>query len=181
MLRFDAPGLKTLIGDIEDIRRASGCDAATVSGVAARLAQCGSERKWLADRYRKTDSERYLQHVLYVSPDRALSIVALAWLPRQRTPIHDHSGWCAVGVYEGAERETRYRLCRDAEAAYLAELETRTLEPGQHVAMLADGTDLHRVCNAATETTISLHVYGLDVARAGTSIKSCYDALPIRN
>ena len=30
-------------------------------------------------------------------------------LAGQSTPIHDHVSWCVVGVYEGRERETRFR------------------------------------------------------------------------
>jgi hypothetical protein len=54
------------------------------------------------------------------------------------------------------------------------------LEPGQSIGMVADGRDIHRVGSSTGEVTLSLHVYGLDIERAGSSIKTCYDALPVR-
>jgi predicted metal-dependent enzyme (double-stranded beta helix superfamily) len=43
---------------------------------------------------------------------------------------------------------------------------------------LAPPGDIHRVRNADIETAISLHIYGTDVGRLGSSIRREYD-LPI--
>ena len=77
--------------------------------IGTRLGALLAHDGWLAPEHRVPDADRYRQHLLHVSPCRRLSIVALVWLPGQRTPIHDHVSWCVVGVYEGRERETRYR------------------------------------------------------------------------
>src|SRR5215216_1646556 len=77
--------------------------------IGARLGVLLGQDGWLATAHRQPDPHNYRQHLLYVSPERNLSIVALVWLPGQRTPIHDHVSWCVVGVYEGRERETHYR------------------------------------------------------------------------
>ncbi len=180
MLDIECDWLRTLAADIGAIRREAGDDAATVTAVATRLSVCGKELGRLPDRFRATSGEAYTQHLLYVAPDRGFSIVALAWRPGQRTPIHDHRGWCAVSVYEGAEQETRYRLCRDASGSYLTAVGTQVLEPGAAVALLPDGNDVHRVSNCSSDLTVSLHVYGLDIARTGSSIGSRYDAMPVR-
>ena len=39
--------------------------------------------------------------------------------------------------------------------------------------------DIHRVRNGGTESTISLHVYGADIARLGSSVRRVYE-LPVR-
>ena len=38
--------------------------------------------------------------------------------------------------------------------------------------------DIHRVRNHASEVAISLHVYGADIARLGSSVRRIYD-LPV--
>src|SRR3954468_12234249 len=78
--------------------------------IGAELAGLLADDGWLAPEHRIGARDGYRQHVLHVSETGRLSIVALVWLPGQRTPIHDHVSWCVVGVYRGAERETRYRL-----------------------------------------------------------------------
>jgi 3-mercaptopropionate dioxygenase len=39
--------------------------------------------------------------------------------------------------------------------------------------------DIHRVRNVADRTSISIHVYGTDVSRIGSSVRRHYD-LPVR-
>src|SRR4051794_3327692 len=48
--------------------------------------------------------------VVHAAPDGSFSVVALVWLPGQRTSIHSPRSWCVIGVHEGAGRETTYAL-----------------------------------------------------------------------
>jgi predicted metal-dependent enzyme (double-stranded beta helix superfamily) len=155
-------------------------EASLVANVAERLAAADEERRRLVGRYRTVPPKQYTQNVVYIDPQRRFSIVALTWAPGAQTSIHDHAGWCAVTVFEGVEHEQRYRCCTDAAQPYLVEAGSQALEPGCTVGMVADGLDIHRVGNYSNEVTISLHVYGVDIARIGTSIKSRFDALPVR-
>ena len=116
------------------------------------------------------DPAHYRQHVLHVAEDGAFSLVALVWLPGQATPIHDHLSWCVVGVHTGEEHETRYRLDGDR----LVVTGTDVAGPGTVTGLLPPG-DIHRVTNTAPTTTVSLHVYGVDVTRLGSSIRRRYD------
>jgi predicted metal-dependent enzyme (double-stranded beta helix superfamily) len=77
--------------------------------IASRLAPLLREEGWLPPEHQEGSRDGYRQHLLHVSECRRLSVVALVWLPGQRTPIHDHVSWCVVGVYRGLERETHYR------------------------------------------------------------------------
>jgi predicted metal-dependent enzyme (double-stranded beta helix superfamily) len=172
--------LNALVSDVHEIKRQASGEWALVTRVAQRLALGGGERDWLVARYRGVSPREYRQDVVYIAPDRRWSIVALTWGPGAQTPIHDHAGWCAVGVYEGVEHETCYRLAGDADRRYLVEAGSRSLEPGLGVAMAPDGTDIHRVGNYSREVTLSIHVYGMDIERVGTSIKSRFDRLPVR-
>jgi predicted metal-dependent enzyme (double-stranded beta helix superfamily) len=171
--------MRALIADLHAIHTKAATDAAIVKQVAERLALGGDERRSLVARYRKAAANTYTQSLVYVAPDRSFSVVALTWGPGAQTCIHDHAGWCAVAVYEGVEHERRYRLDSDARGSYLVETGTQSLELGRTIGMVADGLDIHRVGNYSSDVTISLHVYGLDIAAAGSSIKSRFDRLPV--
>ena len=119
------------------------------------------------------DPAHYRQHVLHVAGNGAFSLVALVWLPGQATPIHDHLSWCVVGVHTGEEHETRYRLDGDRLVVTGEDL----AGPGTVTGLLPPG-DIHRVTSTGPATTISLHVYGVDVTRGGSSIRRRWD-LPV--
>jgi predicted metal-dependent enzyme (double-stranded beta helix superfamily) len=64
--------------------------------IGTRLGALVAHDGWLAPEHRVGNADHYTQHLLHVSPSRRLSIVALVWLPGQRTPIHDHVSWCVA-------------------------------------------------------------------------------------
>jgi 3-mercaptopropionate dioxygenase len=136
---------------------------------------------WLAPEHRVPDRDHYRQHLLHVSPTRRLSIVALVWLPGQRTPIHDHVSWCVVGVYEGRERETRYRAVEADGARWLEEVDSIEAEPGHVEVIVPSVEDIHAVTAVADGPTISIHVYGADIERLGSSIYRRFDDWPVRS
>ncbi|WP_329565606.1 cysteine dioxygenase family protein [Kitasatospora sp. NBC_01266] len=117
--------------------------------------------------------DRYRQHVLHAEADGSFSIVALVWLPGQQTSIHDHVSWCVTGVHQGQEHERRYRLMTDGRTSRLIPTE-HVVNPTGAIAAFAPPGDIHRVRNAGAAKAISIHVYGADIARLGTSIRRTY-------
>jgi predicted metal-dependent enzyme (double-stranded beta helix superfamily) len=89
-------GMTALTAFAADARRL----AADPHAIGVRLGALLAGGGWLAPEHRVPDRDSYRQHLLYVAPERNVSIVALVWLPGQTTPIHDHVSWCVVGVYE---------------------------------------------------------------------------------
>ncbi len=124
--------------------------------------------------------DRYTQHILHVSPDRTHSVVALVWYPGQRTPIHDHVSWCVVGVYEGTESQTLYHLADGPAGLCLVETGRETAGRGSCSSLVPPAENIHRVANAGAERAISIHVYGADIERLGSSINKTFDHLPVR-
>ncbi|AQS67068.1 cysteine dioxygenase family protein [Streptomyces pactum] len=124
------------------------------------------------------DPAAYKQHVLHIEPDGTFSVVALVWLPGQHTPIHDHVCWCVIGVHRGAEEEIRYRLVDEDGSPHLVPVDVTVNHTGT-VAHLSPPGDIHEVRSATDGLTVSLHVYGADVGRLGTSVRRRYD-LPVR-
>lgn len=129
----------------------------------------------LTEDQRRADPERYAQHVLYVHPSRAYSIVSLVWLPGQRTPIHDHVCWCVTGVLEGREEETRYLLHDGESGLELAVSGYAMNEVGDVSRLVPPAENIHCVANASSGVAISLHVYGADIAARGTSVNQVFD------
>ena len=113
--------------------------------IGARLGALLAHDGWLAAEHRVPGLDTYRQHLLHVSPSRRLSVVALVWLPGQRTPIHDHVSWCVVGVYQGRERETRYRTVEVDGERCLEPTGSVDARPGHVEVIVASAEDIHCV------------------------------------
>jgi predicted metal-dependent enzyme (double-stranded beta helix superfamily) len=109
----------------------------------------------------------YQGHTLYVEPGGSFSIVALVWRPGQITRIHDHITWCTFGVIQGVEHEELF----DADLNLIG----RSANQVGDVSGFAPPGDIHRVHNTGDTTAISIHVYGTDVTRVGSSARRYYD------
>ena len=109
----------------------------------------------------------YRGHTLHVEPDGSFSIIGLVWRPGQLTRIHDHMTWCAFGVIQGVEHEELF----DAELNVIGSSDNHVGD----VDGFAPPGDIHRVHNTADTTAISIHIYGTDVTRIGSSVRRYYD------
>ena len=110
--------------------------------------------------------ERYSRYALHSAP--GLCILALVWRPKQMSPLHSHSSWCALGVHAGELTE----ICvppTDAEQSDLSDVPVtcRQLRPGMVSHSAADNGSAHRVANLGVRTAISIHVYGVPYDRLG--------------
>jgi predicted metal-dependent enzyme (double-stranded beta helix superfamily) len=112
-------------------------------------------------------ADGYRSHTLHVESDGSFSIVALVWRPGQLTRIHDHITWCAFAVIQGVEHEELF----DADLNVIGESDNHVGD----VSGFAPPGDIHRVHNTADTTAISIHVYGTDVTRIGSSARRYYD------
>ncbi|MEV5896023.1 cysteine dioxygenase family protein [Nonomuraea fuscirosea] len=113
------------------------------------------------------EPDRVAGHLLHVEPDGAFSILGLVWRPGQSTRIHDHITWCVVGVLAGVEHE---ELFDEA----LNPIGARDTPPGE-VSGFAPPGDIHRIRNIGDEIAISLHIYGTDISRVGSSARRYYN------
>lgn len=113
---------------------------------------------------------------LHGEPDGSFSMVAIVWQPGALTRIHDHVTWCVFGILAGEEYEDLYTLSDDGTA--LIEVGSNLNLTGE-VSGFAPPGDIHRVRNVGDSTAISLHIYGTDLDRIGSSVRRFYD-LPVR-
>jgi predicted metal-dependent enzyme (double-stranded beta helix superfamily) len=119
---------------------------------------------------------RYSTHVLHAERDGSFSIIAIVWRPGQATRIHDHVTWCVFGVLQGVEYEELFTLDEGGDS--LVQAGTNENRAGE-VSAFAPPGDIHRVRNVGDHTAISIHIYGTDVTRVGSSVRRHYD-LPVR-
>jgi 3-mercaptopropionate dioxygenase len=114
------------------------------------------------------DPDDYCSHTLYVEPDGSFSIIAVVWRPGQMTRIHDHVTWCVVGVIQGVEHEELF----DENLALVGVNDNQVGD----VSGFAPPGDIHRVHNNRGDVTaISVHIYGTDVTRIGSSVRRYYN------
>lgn len=121
----------------------------------------------LTPEQRLGSADRVAGHLLHAESDGAFSILALVWRPGQSTRIHDHITWCVVGLLCGVEHE---ELFDDA----LNPIGVRDNPAGQ-VSGFAPPGDIHRIRNLSDENAISLHIYGTDISRVGSSARRFYN------
>src|SRR3954468_8936279 len=141
--------------------------AATAELVAEELPAHPPSPDVLTAEQRLGSPDAYRDHTLHAEPDGSFSIIALVWRPGQATRIHDHVTWCAFGVIQGVEHEDLY----DAELNLLGQNDNHVGD----VSGFAPPGDIHRVHNVGETTAISIHVYGTDITRIGSSVRRYYD------
>jgi 3-mercaptopropionate dioxygenase len=170
-LQTAMPEQQTQLGElVPAVREAIGAHAdwgETAELVAEALRRHLPTADVLTAEQRRGDPDTYQAHRLYIEPDGSFSIIALVWRPGQVTRIHDHLTWCVFGVIQGVEHEELF----DADLNLLGESANQTGD----VSGFAPPGDIHRVRNVGDETAISIHIYGTDVTRVGTSARRYYD------
>jgi 3-mercaptopropionate dioxygenase len=153
----------------------------TAALVASQLRSCLPDPAIMTPAEREGSRDGYVCHTLHAEPDGSFSVCAMVWRPGQQTPVHDHVTWCVTGVLQGAEHEELFAL-RNGDTD---ETGDKALRPaGSRVNLAGDVSgfappgDIHRVTNHGDGVAISLHVYGADITRLGTSVRRIYD-LPV--
>jgi predicted metal-dependent enzyme (double-stranded beta helix superfamily) len=170
--RCPAPLVAEIRGAV--CRRAGWAETARLVADRLRASLPGPEILSPAERQGSPDG--YVSHTLHTEADGSFSICALTWRPGQVTPIHDHVTWCVFGVLQGCEYEELFALADNGTT--VVGVGTNINRAGE-VSGFAPPGDIHRVRNHGHGVAISLHVYGADIGRLGTSVRRTYD-LPVR-
>jgi predicted metal-dependent enzyme (double-stranded beta helix superfamily) len=159
--------LAPLVAGVRDAVAVHADWSETAELVAERLREHLPTPEVLTPEQRAGSPDTYGSHTLHVEPDGSFSIIAVIWRPGQVTRIHDHTTWCVFGVIQGVEHEELY----DADLNLVGRADN---EVGD-VSGFAPPGDIHRVHNTKGETAISIHIYGTDVTRIGSSVRRYYD------
>lgn len=141
------------------------------AAVASELAGLLALPDLLGEAHRAPQDATYARHVLYADPLRRFTILSLVWQPGQGTPVHGHTAWGAMGVYEGELTVTNYQLTTHG----LPVLECHPGQPlragpGLTAGVLPGLGDIHRIANESGHGAISIHVYGKDLLQDPASL-----------
>jgi predicted metal-dependent enzyme (double-stranded beta helix superfamily) len=112
----------------------------------------------------------YARH--HISSGQYFSLLAIAWLPGQASPIHSHKTWCTFAVHEGFLTETLYR--RDVIGVDLTS--EKHLHRGHVSHSPFQRSIAHRLKNTSAKPAISIHVYGVHFDRLGDSVNYIWDS-----
>jgi len=153
-------GVRTAIADHADW-------PTTAELVADQLRKYLPGPEVLTAEQRLGEPDGYTSHNLHIEPDGSFSIIAVVWRPGQLTRIHDHLTWCVVGVIQGTEHEELF----DAGLNLIGRSDNQIGD----VSGFAPPGDIHRVHNTSDTTAISIHIYGTDVTRTGSSVRRFYN------
>jgi len=178
---YDVHPLQSRVGDLVAGLKTLGNAPITTAKVSDFLTQIPLSPEALTP-YLLWNPERYARNLIY--RDHHFEVMALCWLPGQRTPIHSHNGqlgWMAVVQGELVCRN--YRFLR-AQAATLGAFSSRRPEGGRPVEVellesttcQADGRvttvdrqqTTHQIENveASRYGSVTLHVYSKPIDSA---------------
>ena len=169
-MNHNSPSLRKLIHAVTAVVDRNSKDRNVAEHVAEILQPYLGKMDLLTDEQMQPDDAGYKQQVLHVARDGRFSVVSLVWLPGQSTPIHSHVAWCVAGVHIGREEERRYWLGGTSKKGRLVEIGRSITMQGSVTSLVPPG-DVHRVLNSGRELSVSLHVYGADIRRLGSSIE----------
>lgn len=164
--------LTTLVAALREEIAAGGGWHATASGVADVLRSHRPSLDLLTAAERQGTAERPTGHCLHVEPDGSFSLLAVVWRQGQWTSIHNHVTWCVFTGVQGEVVEELYHL--DASSQALALAGHSRCKVGTVRCEVPPG-DIHRAGNPHSDTAITLHVYGTDIERLGSSVRRTYD------
>ncbi|MGH3366063.1 MAG: hypothetical protein ACRDOY_02550 [Nocardioidaceae bacterium] len=161
------PGLSELVERIQPRARQQAQPVTIAQQVAEVLTDMDPSPDLLTEAERAGSPDGYSRHILYT--EAAFSVAGIVWRPGQVTEIHDHLVWCSFMILQGAETETLY----DVDGDQVVELGVRQ-RPAGSVSGVAPPDDIHRVRNTGDMVAITLHVYGADLSKNGTSVRRTY-------
>jgi predicted metal-dependent enzyme (double-stranded beta helix superfamily) len=145
--------------------------ASLPAGVAEALREPLHCTDLLARCHLEGDEHSYRRHLLYADPLGRFSILALVWRPGQGTPVHGHTAWGCVGVYQGALTVSTFALTpQSGDTLACRETATVVARPGDTGYVRAGILDIHQISNRTETSAVSIHVYGKDLLRDPASL-----------
>jgi predicted metal-dependent enzyme (double-stranded beta helix superfamily) len=187
IMREAAEALGPFVAGVNSVLALSRDEAEILTGIEQHMRELVATDDWLPETHEQSRADAYQQHLLYLDPAAAFSVVSFVWGPGQKTPLHDHTVWGVVGIMRGEEISHDYRRSPDGG---LEHLRTTRLACGDVTSVGPETGDIHLVQNALQDRpSISIHVYGADIGRiqrhafdlgtgAITSFVSGYSATP---
>jgi predicted metal-dependent enzyme (double-stranded beta helix superfamily) len=148
----------------------------TAAAAKAALRGYVCDEQLLAPIHKQGSEDNYTRHLLYASPEGSCTVLALVWYPGQVTPIHGHTAWGAVGVYEGSPFCENYDTAPNENGAIQLRSKMKLCLHSGDLATVRPGIDdVHRIGNNTQRRAITVHVYGRDLVAEPTSLNIVFN------
>lgn len=146
-------------------------ELARASRVKQALLGALLQHDWLPPDRRTANHQNYARHLLHADPAGRFSVLSIVWSPGQKSPVHGHHTWCAVGVFKGEIEESFF----DKANGQAAPVQRHNAMRGVGSVTYADaGAGIHRIANRADEVAVTIHVYGVGADRVTSGINRVY-------
>jgi len=175
----DSAILRGFIGEIAPVVRHTTSPHQAVAKLRPVFSRLLGDREWLPDKFRSPCESGGMgggigNWLLYRSADRSFTLMSLVVPPGSATPVHDHLAWGLVGLYEGAQEESIYRLAggHGEDHGNLELVTVRHLRVGDFYELIPPDSDIHSVRTTSPTASISLHLLAKDI---GCTWRHAYD------
>lgn len=147
-------------------------DPAVAAGrVVPLMRAMAADRSWIRPEFYGVDAQQgFGIVVLHEEPGDGFLIETICWGPGRGVAPHDHRTWGAVVGLDGSEVNVDWRRLDDGRLPGRATLEKAAetvIGPG--VVKTFAPADIHSVRNDSDRPSLSLHVYGRNLARLDRS------------
>src|SRR5215469_9110287 len=166
---LDNDAVRGLIETAREAIASADSPEAACDAIRPHFARLLGDDSWLPNAYQQDAPQSGMgggigQWLLFRSADRSLSLFSLVVPPGSATPVHDHLAWGLVGLYEGGQQESIYRVASTAGESH-KELEMATvrhIEVGDFYELLPPDNDIHSVRTTTPSPSVSLHLLASD-------------------
>lgn len=160
-----------LVAGIKDVLATTNDPAQITQAVAALAKPLAQDTRWLEPRcYEAEDGQGIGIAVFHEEPDNTILVETVCWLPGRGVAPHDHQTWGVVVGLEGEERNVMWRRDDDGSKPGYAKLSQDhdvVMKNGDVCRLLPD--EIHSVRNDTDELSMSLHIYGRNLAHVERS------------
>ena len=137
-------------------------EAAMLRDGSTLLAELIAQDDWLPGAFAAPHSAQYPEYLLHCDPLGRFAVVSFVLAPGQKTPVHDHTVWCLVGVLRGTEHFDEYR--HEGEGSPMRKTGEHLCAPGDIEVASPTIGDIHAISNPLPlQSAVSIHVFGADI------------------
>jgi predicted metal-dependent enzyme (double-stranded beta helix superfamily) len=166
----DSRTLREFIAEITPVIRHASSAGEAVTRLRPTFSRLLRDRHWLPDAFCAPCESGGMgggigQWLVYRSADRSLTLFSLVVPSGSATPVHDHLAWGLVGLYDGAQEESIYRLVdgRGGDEGKVERVEVRQLQAGDFYELIPPDNDIHSVRTTSPGASVSLHLLASDI------------------
>lgn len=158
--------MPTLIAELQKIVSEDDDPRRIVDRVAPLARAMAADVDWIEPAfYEAGEDQGFGITILHAEPGGGLFVETVSWLSGRGVAPHDHQTWGVVVGLDGSEANVTWRRLDDGTKPGYADVEKDAevvIERGDVVALLPD--DIHSVHNGGDRTSLSLHIYGRNLA-----------------